>query len=252
MTLEAQITKDDANCTAHIVYVGDASSLDVRACVNDWSKPTLIICDAPYGITKEKWDVAQYDKWMAICAAHAAPSATICMWGGTGQPKKRPFILFAATVERDFPEWTILNWITWGKKRAYGVAGNYLYTREECLILTRGTPVFHIPLLEKERGYEGYNPKYPAKSKFLRRTNVWSDISEIFKGKTHPNEKPRKLYEVLIATHSNPGDVVFDPCAGSGVTQRAARALGRNSIIVERDRKYLEASGILQPDPFES
>jgi DNA modification methylase len=236
----------------HVVLIADSFDPEaVRAFDTFQSAANLILCDAPYGITKESWDVAQYNKWMTLCASCAAPDATICMWGGTGKPKSRPFLVFEATVEENFPEWEILNFITWGKKRAYGVPRNYLYTREELLIMTRGKPTFNIPLLEQERGYEGYNKKYPAKSKFLRRTNVWTDINELFKGKTHPNEKPQKLYEVLINTHTNPGDVVFDPCAGSGVTQRAARALGRHSVIIERERKYLEASGILQVDPFE-
>lgn len=256
MSITGHQIADEGTRTRHLTYVANSFDpmLAWALASNGMPEPNLIICDAPYGITKETWDVADYGRWMAHCAEQAAPDATICMWGGTGRPKARPFILFAAWVEDDFPEWTILNWITWGKKRAYGVPGNYLYTREECLILTRGKPAFNIPLLEKERGYEGYLEKYPAKSKFLRRTNVWTDISELFKGKTHPNEKPRRLYEVLIETHSNAGDVVFDPCAGSGVTQRAARALGRNSIIVERERKYLEDAQILLPlevDPFE-
>ncbi len=243
MTLELA-TFDEATKTHHMVLVRDSFAPQTIPVFN-LSQPTLAICDAPYGITKEKWDVARYGDWMALCAKNVTPDATVCMWGGTGTPKKRPFILFAATVERDFPEWTILNWITWGKRRAYGTAGNYLYTREECLILTRGEPVFNIPLLEQKRGYAGYNEKYPAKSEFLRRSNVWTDINELFKGKTHPNEKPRRLYEVLIETHSKPGDTVFDPCAGSGVTQRAARATGRHSVIIEQDREYLEGSGIL-------
>lgn len=254
MTFFGQQTVDEATQTRHFTYIADSFDpmLPWAMATNRQEDASLIICDAPYGITKEKWDVAQYNRWMELCVAYAAADATICMWGGTGKPRDRPFLEFEATVERNFPEWEALNFVTWGKKRAYGVPRNYLYTREELIILVRGNFTFNIPLLEQERGYAGYNKKYPAKSKFLRRTNVWSDISELFKGKTHPNEKPQRLYEVLIATHSNAGDVVFDPCAGSGVTQRAARALGRNSIIIERDRKYLEASGILQPDPFES
>lgn len=240
------ITLDEATKTHHVVIVGD--SFEPRIIDLPTLTPKLAICDAPYGITKEKWDVARYNDWMALCANNVAHDATICMWGGTGTPKKRPFILFAATVEAGFPEWTILNWITWGKRRAYGTPGNYLYTREECLILTRGNPVFNIPLLETKRGYAGFNLKYPAKSEFLRRSNVWTDINELFKGKTHPNEKPRRLYEVLIETHSSRGDTVFDPCAGSGVTQRAARATGRHSVIIEQDRAYLEGSGILPSD----
>jgi len=194
----------------------------------------LTICDAPYGrILKKTWDVANYPRWMRLCAERSLPDATICMWGGIGKRGHRPFLKFAATVEEDFPGWEISNWITWKKKRAYGVQRNYLFTREECLILTRGKPVFNIPLLAAERGYPGYNKQYPAKSKFLRRSNVWSDITEILRGKTHDAQKPDVLYQVLIETHSNAGDCVFDPCAGSGTTARASLLCGRRSFMVE-------------------
>lgn len=202
----------------------------------------LTICDPPYGrIVKEDWDTEDnYLAWMSLCTATAARDATICIWGGTGKRNDRPFIQFASMVETEFPEWEILNWITWGKRRAYGVQSNYLYTREECLILTRGNPVFNIPLLDEKRGYAGYNKEYPAKSEYLRRTNVWTDINELFRGKIHPTQKPDALYEVLINTHSMPGDIVFDPCGGSLTTRRAAIKCRRDYCIIEREQNYVD------------
>ena len=215
--------------TEHRAILGNAFAVEIPDLF------PLTICDCPYGrILKKSWDIADYDRWMALCSERSTPDATICMWGGIGKPGHRPFLSFAATVEQQFPEWTISNLITWKKRRGYGVQRNYLFTREECLILTRGKPTFNIPYLAQERGYEGYNKKYPAKSKFLRRSNVWADITEILRGKTHSAQKPDALYQVLIETHSNVGDVVFDPCAGSGTTARAAKACGRSSLIIEQ------------------
>lgn len=206
----------------------------------------FIICDPPYGeITKEKWDVAEYARWFQHCVQASATNATIALWGGVGKPRNRPFVEFAGQLEKRFPGWEISDWVTWSKKRAYGKARNYLFTREECIIVSRGKPTFNVPLLETKRGYAGYNPKYPAKSEFLRRTNVWTDITEIFKGKIHPTQKPDKLYEVLISTHSKPGDVVYDPCAGSGTTARVAAKLGRQYCIVEKKLEYLEVAGFM-------
>lgn len=236
-----------------LVVTGNAFSAEVQELVDCefsynekdmFNKPSfpLTICDPPYGrIVKTQWDaVSDYRKWMKLCARTAAKNATICMWGGTGKPQDRPFIQFVADVETLFPDWQIKNWITWSKKRAYGVEDNYLYTREECLILTRGKPTFNIPLLDTKRGYAGYNKKYPAKSEYLRRTNVWTDITEMFKGKIHPTQKPVELYEVLISTHSNPGDTVYDPCAGSLTTMRACEKLGRRFCCIEREKEYVD------------
>lgn len=42
----------------------------------------------------------------------------------------------------------------------------------------------------------------------------------------------------LIEIFTDPGDVVIDPCAGSGSTLRAARELGRHSYGFEVSREF--------------
>lgn len=54
--------------------------------------------------------------------------------------------------------------------------------------------------------------------------------------KIHSTQKPIKLLKRLISIFTDPGDVVIDPCAGSGSTLRAAYELGRNSYGFEIDR----------------
>ena len=54
----------------------------------------------------------------------------------------------------------------------------------------------------------------------------------------HPAQKPVNLLRQLISIFTDPGDVVIDPCAGSGSTLRAARELGRNSYGFEIDRDF--------------
>ena len=44
----------------------------------------------------------------------------------------------------------------------------------------------------------------------------------------------------LIATHTNEGDVVLDPFAGSGVVGRACKDMNREAILIEMDKKYYE------------
>ena len=56
----------------------------------------------------------------------------------------------------------------------------------------------------------------------------------------HPTQKPVALFEYLIKTYTNPGDLILDNCAGSGTTGVAAENLGRNSILIEKDPKYCE------------
>ena len=54
----------------------------------------------------------------------------------------------------------------------------------------------------------------------------------------HPTQKPVDLFEWLIKTYSNPGDIVLDNCIGSGTTAIAALTTGRFFIGIEKDEKY--------------
>ena len=49
----------------------------------------------------------------------------------------------------------------------------------------------------------------------------------------YPTQKPLTLYERIIKTSSNPGDIVLDPFAGCGTTIEAARKNNRNAIGID-------------------
>lgn len=50
------------------------------------------------------------------------------------------------------------------------------------------------------------------------------------------------VLEKLIKTFTDPGDVVIDPCAGSGTTLLAAKLNGRNSYGFEIYRPFYKAA----------
>ncbi|MBP3294016.1 MAG: site-specific DNA-methyltransferase [Clostridia bacterium] len=56
--------------------------------------------------------------------------------------------------------------------------------------------------------------------------------------KIHPTQKPVNVLKRLIGIFTDPGDVVIDPCAGSGSTLRAAREMGRSSFGFETNTKF--------------
>lgn len=56
--------------------------------------------------------------------------------------------------------------------------------------------------------------------------------------KIHPTQKPVKVLKKLIEICTDPGDVVIDPCFGSGTTARAAYELGRNFYGFEINKEY--------------
>ena len=54
----------------------------------------------------------------------------------------------------------------------------------------------------------------------------------------HPTQKPVALFEYLIKTYTNEGDLVLDNVAGSGTTGVACKNLNRNFILIEQDENY--------------
>ena len=58
--------------------------------------------------------------------------------------------------------------------------------------------------------------------------------------KIHPAQKPVSVLKKLIEIFTDPGDVVIDPCCGSGSTLRAAVELGRSAYGFEIDRNFYQ------------
>lgn len=60
------------------------------------------------------------------------------------------------------------------------------------------------------------------------------------KNKMHPTEKNHKLLAELITDNSNEGDLIFDPCSGSGSHCLVAMENGRNYVGVELNKAYFD------------
>jgi len=56
--------------------------------------------------------------------------------------------------------------------------------------------------------------------------------------KIHPTQKPVNLLKQLIEIFTDEGDVVIDPCAGSGSTLRACMEINRNSYGFEISKEF--------------
>ena len=71
--------------------------------------------------------------------------------------------------------------------------------------------------------------------------NVWSIPLTPKKEKwagPHPTQKPEELLRRIILACTKKGETVLDPFVGSGTTSAVAKMLGRNSIGIEKERKY--------------
>ena len=54
----------------------------------------------------------------------------------------------------------------------------------------------------------------------------------------HPTQKPVNLLKRLIEIFTDEGDVVVDPCAGSGTTLRAAKEMNRDAYGFEISAEF--------------
>jgi len=84
-----------------------------------------------------------------------------------------------------------------------------------------------------------------AKSdKFTMNFYAQEDMKQIFKGNIgnkeggHPTEKYKWMIAPLVINHSNTGDLVFDPFAGSGTVPALCNELNRNCIACELNPKF--------------
>lgn len=86
--------------------------------------------------------------------------------------------------------------------------------------------------------YRDKLPKFRNNGKMVFNWFEWRRDSSGEYPKIHPTQKPVGLLKRLIETFTDPGDVVIDPCAGSGSTLRAAMEIGRSSYGFETNTQF--------------
>ena len=72
-----------------------------------------------------------------------------------------------------------------------------------------------------------------------RLDTVW-EVPRPARSREHPTMKPVELVTRALEYNSRPGDVVYDPFAGSGTTLIAAEQLGRRARVMELDPRYAQ------------
>lgn len=201
----------------------------------------MILCDLPYGTTQNKWDsVLPLDRLWVEYWRIAKPNAAVVL---TAQP---PFdkLLGASCMSHVQYEWI------WRKTRATGhlnAKKQPMRAHENVLVFYRKTPTYNpqglvrkaVPTVRKG-GDNGTNYGKSDKDALQEFENYPNSILEIgSEGKGfHPTQKPVALFEYLIRTYTNEGDLVLDNTAGSGTTAVAAENAGRRWICIERDPEY--------------
>jgi site-specific DNA-methyltransferase (adenine-specific) len=114
------------------------------------------------------------------------------------------------------------------------------YARDPAKYVFRYDDIDRVPYLAP--GLAG--PEKAARGKTP--TDVWwqTIVSPTGREKTgYPTQKPVRILERIVRVHSDPGDLVVDPFAGSGTTGEAAARLGRHYLLIDENP---EAVGVMR------
>ena len=203
----------------------------------------LILCDLPYGITRNKWDsVINLDEMWEQYERIIKDNGVIVLTAVQ---------IFASQLIMSRPNLFKYDLI-WKKTIASGqlnVNRQPLRTHEHILIFYKKQPTYNQQMtkgkpytINRKATYngEGYNKQtdsYKENTGFRHPTSVLEFSNPRHKG-GHPTQKPVELFEWLVKTYSNEGDLVLDNCMGSGTTGVACKNLSRNFIGIELDEKY--------------
>lgn len=211
----------------------------------------MILCDLPYGTTACAWDVViPFDSLWAHYKRIIKPNRAILLFGS------EPFSshLRMSNIDDYRYDWY------WNKR----FGGNFVQARRMPLKSIENVSVFSVgkrlpdyfPILERratpiKQGGIGTATAIPVKNNpnshsgrvYTHKYPVTELRYDRELGRTvHPTQKPVPLFEYLIRTYTNPGELVLDNCMGSGTTAIACINTNRNYIGFELDETYYKKS----------
>ena len=213
----------------------------------------MILCDLPYGTTACSWDTIipfepLWEAYKRIIKENGAIVLTA----------SQPFTSALVMSNIKMFKYEII----WDKKRGYEPQLANIRpqkSHENILIFCKGKTIYnpqktpldkidkrvgsgrknnrldgtgHNILSSITSGEKEYKDRFPLSIQFFSNANQ--------KDKTHPTQKPVALFEYLIKTYTNAGDLVLDNCAGSGTTGIACLNTKRNFILIEKEEKYVD------------
>ena len=102
--------------------------------------------------------------------------------------------------------------------------------------------------------YRDKLPKFNNRGKMIFNCIEWERDTET--PKVHPTQKPVALLKKLIDLFTDEGEVVIDPCCGSGTTLLAAQQMMRRSDGFEVDKNFVKDAkekvlSSFEPDMFQ-
>jgi site-specific DNA-methyltransferase (adenine-specific) len=208
----------------------------------------MILCDLPYGTTACKWDTIipfepLWEQYERITKENGAIVLTAC----------QPFtsVLVTSNIKRFRYD---LVWQKTHPKGHLNAKKQPMRAHESILIFSKQPTVYNpqktvghkrkVAKTEYTKEHEGNsvygrevrNTNYDSTERYPLSVQIFpnADLTKVL----HPTQKPVELFEYLIRTYTNEGDLVLDNCAGSGTTAIACLNTKRRYICIEKDETY--------------
>lgn len=205
----------------------------------------MILCDLPYGTTRNKWDsIIHLETMWSHYERIIKDNGAIVLTAQTPFDK----VLGVSNLKYLRYEWI------WQKDQASNFLNarhNPMKIHENILVFYKKTPTYNPQMRE---GFSAYSSARSSKQNDTYMKNFDTNYISKSEGKRfpvsvvnfnkerglHPTQKPVALFEYLIKTYTNEGDLILDNCAGSGTTAVAARNTNRNYILIEKEKEYID------------
>lgn len=210
------------------------------------TKIDMVLCDLPYGTTKNSWDIIlPFDKmWNCINSA-CKESAAILLFGN------QPFTSHLVLSNEKYFRYSLV----WEKNKFsdfLNAKRKPMKTNEDICVFYKKQPTYNPQYsygepykrwntqeaVDKQSNY-GTHKQNISQSDGKRLPTTVLHFNRIERPQ-HPTQKPVDLLEYLIRMYSNEGDTILDFTMGSGSTGVACGRTNRNFIGVEKDEKYFQ------------
>lgn len=227
------------------IYLGDC--LDLMRDIKDKSVD-MILCDLPYGTTACKWDSI-----LDLDILWSEYNRVIKDNGAIVLTSSQPFTTTLISSNIKMFKYNLI----WQKEQGtdfFMAKKKPLKNFEEVCVFYKNQPTYNPQMVESDKAWTrkdsgnvfnfitGQQQKKIVKNsqgKFRYPLSIMKFSRPMMKG-IHPTQKPVKLFEYLIKTYSNKGELILDNCAGSGTTAISCINTDRNFILIEKDETYFK------------
>ena len=205
----------------------------------------MILCDLPYGMTQNKWDIViPFDQLWKEYDRIIKDNGAIVLFGS------QPFTSLMITSNLKNFRYCLV----WEKNKFsdfLNAKRKPMKTNEDIAIFYKKQPVYNPQYwystpyarwntqaaVDKQTNYGDHKENYVESLDGKRLPTTVLKFNRIERPQ-HPTQKPVDLLEWLIKTYTNEGDLVLDNCMGVGSTGVACKKCNRNFIGIELAENY--------------